>query len=165
MTRSNIRIWSRTMCSAVIAKYIMAALEFGADRLCRIGESAVLITCKQPLKPSGYYLYRTVVTICTTSSKFSNSTFCPHSVFMCFVWIWKQTAIISLYSINWLVCITETKNVYCALRVGALHIHHSFSSLSYDRSKASSKASSPHSAIQSFLLQMRISSPFLKVIQ
>jgi len=29
------------------------------------------------------------------------------------------------------------------------------SSLSYDRSKASSKASSPHSAIQSFLLQMR----------
>ena len=42
---------------------------------------------------------------------------------------------------------------------------HSFSSLSYDRSKASSKASSPHSAIQSFLLQMRLSSPFLKVIQ
>jgi hypothetical protein len=42
---------------------------------------------------------------------------------------------------------------------------HSFSSLSYDRSKASSKASSPHTAIQSFLLQMRVSSPFLKVIQ
>ena len=42
---------------------------------------------------------------------------------------------------------------------------HSHSSLSYDRSKASSKASSSHSAIQSFLLQMRVSSPFLKVIQ
>ena len=41
----------------------------------------------------------------------------------------------------------------------------SFSSLSYDRSKASSKASSPHSAIQSFVFQMRVSSPFLKVIQ
>jgi len=38
---------------------------------------------------------------------------------------------------------------------------HSFSSLSYDRSKASTKASSPHSAIQSFLFQMRVSSPFL----
>jgi len=38
-------------------------------------------------------------------------------------------------------------------------------SLSYDRSKASSKASSPHSAIESFLLQMRVSSSFLKVIQ
>ena len=49
-------------------------------------------------------------------------------------------------------------------------VHHhsfipSFSSLSYDRFKASSKASSPHSAIQSFRFQMRASSPFLKVIQ
>ena len=42
---------------------------------------------------------------------------------------------------------------------------HSFSSLSHDRSKASSKASSPGSAIQSFLLQIRVSSPFLKVVQ
>jgi hypothetical protein len=42
---------------------------------------------------------------------------------------------------------------------------HSFSSLSYDRSKASSKVSSPHSAIQSFLFQMRVSSSFFKVIQ
>jgi hypothetical protein len=45
------------------------------------------------------------------------------------------------------------------------HYFISFSSLSYDRSKASSKASSPHSAIQSFLFQMRVSSPFLKVMQ
>ena len=37
--------------------------------------------------------------------------------------------------------------------------------LSYDRSKDSSKTSCPHSAIQSFLVQMRVSSPFLKVIQ
>jgi len=29
------------------------------------------------------------------------------SLFVCFVWIWEQTAIISLHSINWLVCITE----------------------------------------------------------
>ena len=48
-----------------------------------------------------------MVTVCTTSLTFNNSTFCPHSVFMCFVWIWEQTAIISLYSINWLVFITE----------------------------------------------------------
>jgi len=46
-----------------------------------------------------------------------------------------------------------------------LYTTHSFSNLSYDRSKASSKARSPHSAIQSFNLQMRVSSPFLKVIQ
>jgi len=29
-----------------------------------------------------------------------NSTFCPHTVFVCFVWISEQTAIISLYNIN-----------------------------------------------------------------
>jgi len=28
-----------------------------------------------------------------------------HAVFMCFVWLSEQTAIISLYSINWLVFI------------------------------------------------------------
>ena len=42
-----------------------------------------------------------------------NSTFCPHSVFVCFVWISEQTAIISVYSINCLVFITETE---CLLR-------------------------------------------------
>jgi hypothetical protein len=49
---------------------------------------------------SGQYTYGTVVTICSTSLTFNNSTFCPHSVFMCFVWISEQTAIISLYNIN-----------------------------------------------------------------
>jgi hypothetical protein len=39
----------------------------------------------------------------TASLTSNNSTFCPHSVFMCFVWISEQTAIISLYNINWLV--------------------------------------------------------------
>ena len=46
--------------------------------------------------------------------------FCPHSVFMCFVWIWEQTTVISLYCINWLVFITETECVYCAVRTGSL---------------------------------------------
>jgi len=45
-----------------------------------------------------------------------HSSFCPHSVFMCFVWIWEQTAIISLYNINWLLFVTETECVYCAVR-------------------------------------------------
>ena len=57
-----------------------------------------------------------VVTIFTTSLTFNNSTFCPHSVFMCFMWISEQTAIISLYSTDWLVFITETQCVYCAVR-------------------------------------------------
>jgi hypothetical protein len=65
---------------------------------------------------SGHYMYRTVITICTAQW----SLYVPHSghymyhqfniqqfhvlpthtVFMCFVWISEQTAIISLYSIN-----------------------------------------------------------------
>ena len=44
-----------------------------------------------------------MVAVCTASLTFSNCTFCPHSVFMCFVWIWEQTATISLHSIKWLV--------------------------------------------------------------
>ena len=57
----------------------------------------------------------------TASLTFNNPTFCPRSVFMCFVWIWEQTVIISLYNINWLVCITETECVYCAVRTGYLN--------------------------------------------
>jgi hypothetical protein len=63
-----------------------------------------------------------VVTICTASLTFNNSTFCPQSVFICFVWITEQTAIISLYSANWLVCITERESVYCEVRTGCLYI-------------------------------------------
>ena len=60
--------------------------------------------------------------MCTTRLNTKNCTFCPQSVFMCFVWIWEQTAIISLYSINWPVFITETECVYCAVRTGSLYI-------------------------------------------
>ena len=62
-----------------------------------------------------------VVTICTTSLTFSNSTFRPYNIFMCFVWISEQTVIISLYSINWLVFITEKDSVYCAVRAEFLY--------------------------------------------
>ena len=58
----------------------------------------------------------------TASLTFSDSTVCPHSAFMCFVWISEQTAIISLYNINWLVFITETLCVYCAVGTGSLPI-------------------------------------------
>ena len=36
---------------------------------------------------------------------------------MCFLWIWEQTAIIYLYNINWLVCVTETECVYCSVQL------------------------------------------------
>ena len=34
----------------------------------------------------------------------------------------KQIAIISLYSINWVIFIAEKKCVYCAVRTGSLYI-------------------------------------------
>ena len=86
--------------------------------------SPVVTTCTAQwslyVPHSGNYTYRTVVTICTSSLTFNNSTFCPHSVSMCFVWIWEQTAIISLYNINWLVFITEMESVYWAVRAVCL---------------------------------------------
>ena len=71
---------------------------------------------------SGHYMYRTVVTICTASLISNISTFCPHSVFTCFVWISEKTANISPYNINWLVCIKETECVYCAVRTACLNV-------------------------------------------
>jgi len=53
---------------------------------------------------------------------FKNSIFYSHGVFVCSVWTSEQTAFISLYSINWLVFITETECVYCAVRTGSLYI-------------------------------------------
>jgi hypothetical protein len=41
---------------------------------------------------------------------------------MCFVWISEQKAIIFLYSVNWLVFITDTVCVYCAVRFLSLNI-------------------------------------------
>jgi hypothetical protein len=43
-----------------------------------------------------------------------------HNAFMRFAWISEQTAIISLYSINLSVFITEAENVYCAVRTRSL---------------------------------------------
>jgi hypothetical protein len=37
----------------------------------------------------------------------NNSTFYPHSVIMCFVWIWVKTAVLSPHNIKWLVFITQ----------------------------------------------------------
>ena len=77
------------------------------------------------VKPSGHYMYH--------QFNIHNSTFCPHTVFICFVWISEQTAIISLYNINWLVFITETESVYCAVRTG-YHSDASTSTLLFDNS-------------------------------
>jgi hypothetical protein len=58
-----------------------------------------------------------MVTSAPPGVTFTSSTTCPHTVFM---WFFngsqKKTEIIFLYSINWLVCITDMVCVYCAVR-------------------------------------------------
>ena len=66
-------------------------------------------------------LYPFKVYWCTNSLTFNNSTFCPHTVFMCFLFIWEQTATFASYIVNWSVFITEMKSVYCAVRTGSLN--------------------------------------------
>jgi signal transduction histidine kinase len=65
------------------------------------------------LKPVGYVRQQQV--------KLSAIVLSVHTVFMCFVFIWEQTATYATYSINWLVFITEIKNVYSAVRIGDLN--------------------------------------------
>jgi hypothetical protein len=48
---------------------------------------------------------------------------------MCLAWISEQTEIISLYSINLFVFITETESVYCAVWTGSLNQTATVSSL------------------------------------
>ena len=43
-----------------------------------------------------------------------------YTVFMCFVFIWEQTATCSIYSRKWLVFTSEMNSVYSAVRTGSL---------------------------------------------
>jgi low temperature requirement protein LtrA len=96
----------------------------------------------------------------------SNTQLSPHSMeqqWLPFILLFRAYWVFTgRYIIHWCNSKMETR-VHAYIHTYT-HVFISFSSLSYDRSIASSKASSPHSAIQSFLFQMRVSSPFLKVI-
>ena len=61
--------------------------------------------------------------VCASSLKVNIATIVrsAHTVFMCFVFIWEQTATCATYSINWLVFITEKKSVYYAVWTGSLN--------------------------------------------
>jgi len=55
------------------------------------------------------------------SIKISRIVSSADTVFMCFVFISKQTATCATYTIKWLVFITEVKSIYCAVRTGSLN--------------------------------------------
>ena len=62
-----------------------------------------------------------MVTWCTNQFNIQPTVGSAHTVFMCVVFIWGQTATCATYSINWLVFITEMKSVYSAVRTGSLN--------------------------------------------
>jgi len=44
------------------------------------------------------------------------------SAFMSFVWFLEQIAINFQYGVKWMISITGTESVYCAVRTGCLYI-------------------------------------------
>jgi hypothetical protein len=96
----------RTVCHR--PQKLMTILTWGEHRkMYKVRRSGVM--------EHGYWTIASqMVGLCTTELNGA-------AVFVCFVWIWEQTAIISLYNINWLVFITDTECVYCAVRTGYLN--------------------------------------------
>jgi hypothetical protein len=68
------------------------------------------------LKPKTYFMY--IQKFCVLPTMHT-----------CFAWNSEQTAIISLYSINLSVFITEAESVYCAVRTGSSNQTDTVSSL------------------------------------
>ena len=103
----RISCWAERQCSAVriLANIYMHQAYGIATRCLLLAEppcNCVWLGQQYEYLRIKLTLQSPVVTTCITSLTFNNSAFCPHTVFMCFVWIWEQTAFISLYSI-WLV--------------------------------------------------------------
>jgi hypothetical protein len=92
---------------------------------------------------------------------------CP-AVLKMMYWIWMQGNCDALFAV-WAELLLFNFIYWRCKQAHSWHLissrYMTMNSFIYDRSKASSKSSSSNSAFQSFLLQMRVSSPFLKVIQ
>jgi len=65
-------------------------------------------------------ILKLLVTWCTNKFNIQQLYALP-TEYLCFVFIWEQTATCATYGINWLVFITEMKSVYSAVRTGSLN--------------------------------------------
>jgi hypothetical protein len=64
------------------------------------------------LKPTGYVMHQ--------QFNIQQLYALPTLYFVCFIFIWEQTAACATYNINWLVFITEMEVFYSAVRTGPL---------------------------------------------
>ena len=97
---SGISIFSPTQCIYVFCVDLRTDIIslYSINWLIFITEESVYCSVRAEFTCNVILTFQSpVVTICVTSLTFNNPAFCPHSVFMCFVWNWEQTAIISLY--------------------------------------------------------------------
>ena len=124
------RDWHVCLCLIVVSDVthealrqqlrLVTSIEYSVEFIYIVGQIAVSYI--NLLKPTGHVMHQQVQHSTTVRS--------DHTVFMCSVFIWEQTATCATYSINWLVFITETKSVYCAVRTGSLNTAVCISSLS-----------------------------------
>jgi hypothetical protein len=84
-------------------------VSFSSHRLLQCIRSVAFLN---PLKPGAYFVDHQVW--------HPNILLSAHRIYLCRYFVCRsvseETAIVSLYCINWLVCITETECVYCAVR-------------------------------------------------
>ena len=93
-------VWTSEQ-TAIISLYSIETSQFQCMMNCSINL----------LKPNTYITYHHTEILCSA-----------HNAFMCFAWMSEQTAIISLYSIDLSVFITEAESVYCAVRAGSSYL-------------------------------------------
>jgi hypothetical protein len=64
-----------------------------------------------------------MVSLCTTKSNIKSKFYIlPQSVILCCLCVSKQRAVFSIYNFKWLILMTETQCVYCAVRPEYLHV-------------------------------------------
>ena len=129
---SSVKQWYETVLHSVvkvtIGLWVPLAIPFVAIRIMwilasvMVGTLAVTLGWINLLNPTGHVMHQqfNIQQLYALPTLYLRVLyFSAHTVFMCFVFIWEQTATCASYKINWLVFITEKKSVYCAVRTGS----------------------------------------------
>jgi len=140
-------------CRILLSTYVRSMLWL-QQTLCRHIEHCTESQCRWLLRSANY-----LISVTSLIPTFWNYTFLWCNFYLVTVLdplvgcTWFPYLLSNCFNYPW---VNDIRRIKWAEQLAI----YSFSSLSYDRSKASSKASSPHIAIQSSLFQMRASSPF-----
>ena len=93
-------------------KCTLSSLDLLGVFCCQYESACFFLKMFNLLKPIGYVMHQ----------QFNiQQLYVLPTLYLCFVFIWEQTATCATYSINWLVFITAMKSVYSAVRTGSLN--------------------------------------------